>query len=133
MVLSELRAATLAIALLVCALASFWVAGPANAAHHEKEPAAADGVPIEKRQEIFRAINEARSRADRDAEKASIASPGSEAQSDLATKLTKEYEAKVAEKFGVTKRQVEQIIEEGYAKSWAATNSRTKGVKTSLP
>jgi hypothetical protein len=129
----ERRATASMIALLLVVVASLAMAGAANAAHHEKEPSAKDAIPIEKRQEIFRAMSQARTRADRDAEKASMANPQSEAQSELATKLTKEYEAKVIEKFGITKRQAEQVIEEGYAKAWKTGGSGMKDIKTSLP
>ena len=37
------------------------------------------------------------------------------------------------EKFGITKRQAEQVIEEGYAKAWKTGGSGMKDIKTSLP
>ena len=62
---------------------------PARADHHE----AAEALSAAKKMEIFQALNDAKARANRDAEKQSAANPESMNQVELSDKLSKEYRA----------------------------------------
>ncbi len=121
------------VALLTASLGPLGLPGLADAEHHEKSTATTVTMPVAQRQEIFRALAQARARADVDAAKASVANPESEAQAELANKLAKEYRGKVVEKFGITERRAEQIVKEGYANAWKTRAPAPEGVKTSLP
>jgi hypothetical protein len=103
---------------------------PARADHHETKQA--EELSTAKRIEIFQALNAARSRADSDAEKRSAADPESLKQAELADELSRKYKAEVREKYGITSLQGEEIVAEGYEKSWRTGTAAAGPVKTSL-
>lgn len=116
------------------------VAIPATApmAHenHEDPNASAEAsgpsLNLEQRQEVFVGLAVAQQRAGREAAKVSAANPESMAEEALAKKLTTKYRRAVLTKYGLTPKQGEEIIVEGYEKSWKVGESKSGTVKREL-
>lgn len=107
--------------LLVAAVAVFSNAPPAHADPNEGSGTAVvkEAVTsVAQRKAIFIALAAASRRAEQEAAVASQASPESMAQDELTEKLTARYRAPVLAKYGITQKQAEEIVSEGYEEAW---------------
>ena len=85
-----------------------------------KEAAAKDhfGLTEPQRREAFRELMEAEKRAEREAAEQFKDKPQSEGQVALVSELVDRYEREIAQKYGITEKQLVEIGIEGFKQSW---------------
>jgi hypothetical protein len=76
------------------------------------------GLTLSQRQAAFRDLMAAEEQAGRDAAKRFEAKPEAEGQVELAVELAARYQSEIAEKYGITERELVLIQAEGIEQSW---------------
>lgn len=91
----------------------------AEASRAEETPASEQsGLTESQRQHVFREVAAAEGRAEREAAKRFETDPESEGQVDLTNRLSTQYRAEIAEKYGLTADELVELEAEGFEEGW---------------